>query len=217
MYVYALLVLLSPLIVRKISIPWKNSSIETHEGAPLTKKPVPRLILNFPFLFSPGGHGLSGGSFSVCISNNTSTSVLRHKERNTWRDKSGCTRVYMHAHESKKILSVSANRAYNIIERREYIRGSRPPPPQRYLVVSIHLPITLSKISIFRTRRNHSFWCTYTRFRYSFRTHSNNNNNYSQLLQERICYSYMLWIIILENFRPRDSGIGTSPLLPSSV
>lgn len=79
---YILLVLLSPLCKKNFH-PLKKlvASIETRVPlVPLTKKPVPRLILNFPFLFSPGGRGLSGGSFSVCIASNSGSSVLRHKD-----------------------------------------------------------------------------------------------------------------------------------------
>lgn len=81
-YVYTASRLLSPLCKKNFH-PLKKlvASIETRVPlVPLTKKPVPRLILNFPFLFSPGGRGLSGGSFSVCIASNSGSSVLRHKD-----------------------------------------------------------------------------------------------------------------------------------------
>lgn len=49
---------------------------------PLTKKPVPRLILNFPFLFSLREDVACPGVHSACVSpsSSSSSSVLRHKD-----------------------------------------------------------------------------------------------------------------------------------------
>lgn len=117
--------LLSPLCKKNFH-PLKKfvASIQTqqHEGAPRSSNKETRSAFNLELsisVLSPGGRGLSWGSFSMCIAKQQQQQRFTSQRRNTWCDKSGCIRVRMHAHGRRRSSTHRCRPIeHNIIERR---------------------------------------------------------------------------------------------------